>query len=181
MQLADSVVEETAFVFDDDVDMMMMEGLERRSAFKRRCEGDRNDLESGDGIGRLAPRKQVRISPPVDEEETEEPPTPTRRRLRSPPPSVEIPEENKPEEDEELSSDPDQYGIAYIPTASQRYARSQRRIQQIREYKTRESREAREKRSAERRRRKSQSRADAAHAAAMAKFTAKKKAVRFTL
>lgn len=49
-------------------------------------------------------------------------------RLRSPPP-LEVDEDE--DEEEELSSDPDQFGVAHVPTSMQRYARSQKRLQQV--------------------------------------------------
>ena len=68
-------------------------------------------------------------------------PRQAKRRLRSPPPPQEddeedenqgmAPKELSPVDEDELSSDPDQYGIAYVPTPSQRYARSQKRQQQV--------------------------------------------------
>lgn len=86
--------------------------------------------------------------------------TPSRRRLRSPPLHKHHPAgpENDDEglvlEDEEEDDPPDLYdGIGFQPTPTQRYAREQKRMQQIREYKMRESREARERRTRERARR----------------------------
>ncbi|KAI5842527.1 hypothetical protein DFP73DRAFT_595887 [Morchella snyderi] len=81
-----------------------------------------------------------------------------RVRLRSPP----LSRMNTGEDDdgvvmnENEDIDPDdteQAGIGYRPTPTQRYVRSQKRMQQIKEYKARISKEAREKRSESRRRR----------------------------
>lgn len=98
-----------------------------------------------------------------------------RKRLKSPPPPLPprriVAEEEDGlkvsasavfDDDDELSSDPEECGITYAPTPTQRYLRSQKRMQQIKEYKARESKEARERRTAERRRRKSMSRTAAA-------------------
>ncbi|KAK6536284.1 hypothetical protein TWF281_000526 [Arthrobotrys megalospora] len=77
-----------------------------------------------------------------------------RRRLKSPPPNLgQDNETQRPAEELDTDSDPDETGIGYRPTAQQREIRNQKRMQQIKEYKARESREARAKRTAERRRR----------------------------
>ncbi|KAL7272626.1 hypothetical protein RUND412_004552 [Rhizina undulata] len=87
-----------------------------------------------------------------------------RKRLKSPPLSKtremisEQVEETggifvKDDEEDVDSDDPEKDGID-IPTPTQRYVRSQKRLQQIKEYKAREAREAREKRKLERSRRK---------------------------
>lgn len=99
-------------------------------------------------------------------------PLPSRRRLRSPPPPPTMMEEDghvatlsghsgdEPlvpplpstsvitvdEEDEEDLKSGTKGVFYYKPTPAQKWARNQRRLQQIREYKARESREAREKR-----------------------------------
>ncbi|KAH8151651.1 uncharacterized protein LAJ45_04273 [Morchella importuna] len=83
-----------------------------------------------------------------------------RARLRSPPLSRmdtgEGDEAVVMDENEDVdSNDTEQLGIGYRPTPTQRYVRSQKRMQQIKEYKARISKEAREKRSESRRRRRS--------------------------
>jgi hypothetical protein len=133
MQLADSERDEEASVILDgeDTDTMMVDTEERPSP-KRRFEDTRDEKEKRE---HLSPEQQVaegaseRSRPATTE-------TQGRRRLKSPPPPVIIAEgdnseENKPDDEDELSSDPDVYGIAYIPTAAQRYARSQKRLQQV--------------------------------------------------
>ncbi|KAH0609525.1 uncharacterized protein H6S33_013011 [Morchella sextelata] len=83
-----------------------------------------------------------------------------RMRLRSPPlPRMDTGEDGDGvvmDENEDVDSDDtEQLGIGYRPTPTQRYVRSQKRMQQIKEYKARISKEAREKRSESRRRRRS--------------------------
>jgi hypothetical protein len=133
MQLADSERdEETSIMLDGEDTDTVMEDTEARPSPKRRHEDTRDRNDQGE---LLAPEQQVaeelsERSRPVTTQ------TQGRRRLKSPPPPVITAEEdkaaeNKPDDEDELSSDPDVYGIAYIPTAAQRYARSQRRLQQV--------------------------------------------------
>ncbi|KAF8250185.1 hypothetical protein K440DRAFT_619651 [Wilcoxina mikolae CBS 423.85] len=113
---------------------------EARPATKRRRETKKTGkaiepLEVGNGNGKLAafpPAEMSNDQAPTQVQEQRS------KRLRSPPPPPISPDESEnqgkykstsPEDDDE--SDPDVYGIAYIPTPMQRYARSQKRMQQV--------------------------------------------------
>lgn len=103
----------------------------------------------------LPSRRRLRSPPPppptMDDDEEHAPGTPTKddedEEPMSPPLPSEsvIPGEDDEDDDEDLNSGTK--GVFYYkPTPAQKWARNQKRLQQIREYKARESREEREKR-----------------------------------
>jgi hypothetical protein len=115
---------------------------EARPAIKRRRETKKAgkaieplEVGNGNGNGNLA------VSPPAEMSNDQDPTQfqeQRSKRLKSPPPPPISPDESgnqgqyksaSPEDDDE--SDPDVYGIAYIPTPMQRYVRSQKRMQQV--------------------------------------------------
>jgi len=150
--------------------------MEEKPLAKRICEG-KKPLDTN--VENAAAAKARRSRPPPADAPLNDKAPWERRRLKSPPPEKlnrATEGEEAVQDNDDLSSDPDVYGIAYIPTPAQRQIRSQKRMQQIKDYKSRESKAARDKRTAERRRRRSQTRTTN-----KAAETNNKKAVHFNL
>jgi hypothetical protein len=104
--------------------------MEEKPLAKRICEG-KKPLDTN--VENAAAAKARRSRPPAVTPLNDKAPW-VRRRLESPPPE----KLNRATEGEEavqgnddLSSDPDVYGIAYIPTPAQRQIRNQKRMQQV--------------------------------------------------
>jgi len=123
---------ESAVMFDggnEARDFEMDEaGEETKPTIKRRRDGSENKPTANvvppeDGDGDMAVQLP---SPPREASDVrgQGPGHNSSKRLRSPPPPVEPPPSVAEEE-------VDQYGIAYVPTPAQRYARSQKRLQQV--------------------------------------------------
>lgn len=127
---------ESVVVFDggDEARDMEMDdaGEESEPTIKRRRErGEKNPTvnvvppEDGDGDLTVQMPSPPREASDVRGQRMERS---NSKRLRSPPPPIEPP---SPEAEEETLSDVDQHGIVYIPTPAQRFARSQKRLQQV--------------------------------------------------
>ncbi|KAF8458264.1 hypothetical protein BDZ91DRAFT_800314 [Kalaharituber pfeilii] len=161
----------TSMTGSDDLEDSMMEGAsietgtipeENTDDFEESSKDtaiDENGVESEFPPSRsiIPPRSRRRLRsppPPIalkdddeDEDNEESPEGSASMSPPLPPDSIIITSEsNDDEDDEEDLHTGSQGAFYYKPTPAERYARSQKRMQQIREYKARESKEAREKR-----------------------------------
>lgn len=153
MKLSEVVNRVDAAVITDDEDSnsTSLDVEMRQSAVKRRRPSARNsskleekkDAVANGGIKKKGKEKQKMVVTILEDAEKELSGAKNGgRKLRSPPPEGIIPiategmdEEQAPEkvmkDDDVLSDDPDEYGIAYIPTPQQRALRKQKRLQQV--------------------------------------------------
>ena len=124
-----SLDSEAATVTPDEYDTDDV-AIEEKPLAKRICEG-KKPLDTN--VENAAAAEARRSRPPAGAPPNDEAPW-ERRRLKSPPPEKlnRATEGGEAVQDnDDLSSDPDVYGIAYIPTPAQRQIRSQKRMQQV--------------------------------------------------